>query len=340
MSKIKVSVLVPVYNVESYLSECLDSLIGQTLRQIEIICINDGSTDGSLAVLKKYADGDERIIVIDKKNTGYGDSMNVGLEKAKGEYVGIVEPDDFIDLDTFERLYKVAIDSEADVVKANFYNYVAGKDVGKSEMFLKDEIGRVIDTKKNQHIFYQQPSIWSAIYQMKFLRKNGIRFLPTEGASYQDAGFNFKVWAMARRVCFMDEAFLHYRQDNPSSSVKSSGKLYAVKKEYDEAENYLKERELLGVLGPTLAVARLGGYMWNLKRLPRKAAMEFVPVMEEDYRRYREAGYLDLDKIEDKNGLYIAKNLAVRHPVLYLNIRPLYEFRNLAKTWGLKTYRK
>ena len=88
---VKVSVLVPIYNVEEFLPECLDSLVNQTLREIEIICINDGSKDDSLKILKEYASKDKRIKIIDKKNTGYGDSMNQGLKKATGEYVGIVE---------------------------------------------------------------------------------------------------------------------------------------------------------------------------------------------------------------------------------------------------------
>ena len=95
---VKVSIIVPTYNVEQYLAECMDSITGQTLRELEIICVNDGSTDGSLNILKKYAASDDRIIIIDKKNEGYGRAMNDGLDRASGEYVGIVEPDDYMDL--------------------------------------------------------------------------------------------------------------------------------------------------------------------------------------------------------------------------------------------------
>ena len=95
-SRVKVSVLVPIYNVEDFLADCLESLVNQTLKEIEIICINDGSKDRSLEIIKEYAAKDERIVIINKENTGYGDSMNRGLKKAVGEYVGIVEPDDFL----------------------------------------------------------------------------------------------------------------------------------------------------------------------------------------------------------------------------------------------------
>ena len=98
---IKLSVIIPVYNVEQYLGECLESVIKQTLKDIEIICVNDGSTDNSLEIIKKFARKDERIKIIDKPNSGYGDSMNKGLETETGEYIGIVESDDFIEPDMF-----------------------------------------------------------------------------------------------------------------------------------------------------------------------------------------------------------------------------------------------
>jgi len=92
----KVSLIVPTYNVEQYLVECMESITNQTLEDIEVICINDGSTDGSLSILQSYADKDKRIIIVDKENGGYGIGMNIGLEMATGEYIGIVEPDDFV----------------------------------------------------------------------------------------------------------------------------------------------------------------------------------------------------------------------------------------------------
>ena len=97
-----VSILVPCYNVEAYLRECLDSIVNQTLTDIEIICINDGSTDGTLGIIKEYAAKDKRIKIIDKENEGYGKSMNRGLDAATGEYVGIVESDYLDEPDMFE----------------------------------------------------------------------------------------------------------------------------------------------------------------------------------------------------------------------------------------------
>jgi glycosyltransferase involved in cell wall biosynthesis len=105
----KVSIIVPIYNVEKYLRECLDSIVKQTLKDIEIVCVNDGSTDSSLDIIKEYAEKDERVKYIDKPNSGYGISMNQGLDKAQGEYIGIVESDDFIKPEMFEELYNLAL---------------------------------------------------------------------------------------------------------------------------------------------------------------------------------------------------------------------------------------
>lgn len=338
---VKISVLVPIYNVEKFLPECLDSLVGQTLKEIEIICINDGSTDGSLDVIKRYAKEDARIKIIDKVNSGYGDSMNKGLAEAKGKYVGIVEPDDFIEKNAFELMYELAKENDVEVVKANFYEYKTAKqiDTYKSELFLKKEVGKVIDPRKCRHIFYQQPSIWSAIYKRDFLGKNQIQFLPSAGASYQDAGFNFKVFATARKVYYLDDAFLHYRCDNPNSSVKSDGKVYAVKEEYDEVEEYLEERGLMGEFGSTLAIVRMGGYIWNMRRLTKKAALEFSKVVKRDYERYKKAGYLEAEGLE-ADAAFIVNNLAVRNPDKFIKKRFWYELNDKTRTKLLRAYKK
>ena len=144
----KVSIIIPTYNVEMYLVECMDSVVNQTLKDIEIICINDGSTDSSLEILKGYAEKDDRIIIVDKENGGYGIGMNIGLDKATGEYIGIVEPDDFVPLNMYEELYNKAVENDLDLVKADFYRFKRNnnkdrfkKPIIKQEVS-EEEIGR------------------------------------------------------------------------------------------------------------------------------------------------------------------------------------------------------
>ena len=119
----KVSIVVPIYNVEKYLRQCLDSIIHQTLKDIEIICVDDGSTDSSPEIIREYMAKDPRVKVITKPNSGYGNSMNRGFDMAEGEYIGIVESDDYADPEMFETLYRIAKENKLDVVKSGFYYY-------------------------------------------------------------------------------------------------------------------------------------------------------------------------------------------------------------------------
>ena len=137
---VKVSVIMPMYNQEKYIVECLSSVVRQTLKEIEIIVVNDGSTDGSMALVRGFAEKDPRIVVIDKPNSGYGHSMNVGIRRATGEYIGIVETDDYVEEDMFKDLYEAAKSyGDADIVKSDFcrfsseHGYVVRKTVKLSE---------------------------------------------------------------------------------------------------------------------------------------------------------------------------------------------------------------
>ena len=124
----KVSIIVPTYNVEQYLVECMESIVNQTLQDIEIICVDDGSTDNSGKILDDYAQKDNRIKVIHKQNEGYGKAMNIGLDTATGEYIGIVEPDDYVALDMYESLYKIAKENDVDFVKADYQSFIGEKE--------------------------------------------------------------------------------------------------------------------------------------------------------------------------------------------------------------------
>jgi len=273
----KVSILVPIFNVEKYLRQCLDSVANQSLKDIEIICIDDGSTDSSLEIIQSYARKDPRFIVITKKNSGYGDSMNKGLEKARGEYIGIVESDDWADIDMFESLYNIANKNKVDVVKSNFYFYSGlGNSNKKFQLVNHVDTGKVINPLETISVFFPQAAIWTGLYKKSFLNKNSIKFLPTPGASYQDTGFNFKVWASAKRAYLTNEAYLHYRIDNDNSSVKSKGKIFAVVDEMKDMYRFAKETKHFKQLKPILFQRKYEIYMWNYGRLTSGAAKEFI----------------------------------------------------------------
>lgn len=292
----KVSLLVPIYNVERYLEQCLASAHAQTLGDLEVICINDGSTDGSLAIIERFCAADGRFRLIDKPNSGYGASMNQGLAAARGAYVGILESDDFLDPGALEAMVEAAERFGAEVAKANFFLHWSEPSPRDKlfELVSPAMAGRLVDPQQEREIFYLKPSIWSALYRRDFLEANGIGFLETPGASYQDAGFNFKVWCSARRVTYLHEAYLHYRQDNEASSVNSPGKVFCVCDEYREMERYLAERpEQQAELYPVLVKMRYDSYMWNYERLAPELRLGFLERMAEEFLADRARGAID-----------------------------------------------
>ena len=292
----KVSILIPICNVERYLGECLDSVRGQTLANFEAICIDDGSTDSSPQIIERYAEGDPRFKVISKANSGYGDSMNMGLSQASGEYIAILESDDVLQPDALERLVRLADEADADVAKADFWLYWSTP-MPRREAFgivERSWVGRIVDPREERGIFYKKPSIWSAIYRRTFLEENQIGFLPTPGASYQDAGFNFKVWASARRAVFDTAQVLSYRQDNEKSSVNSPGKVFCVCDEYAEMERWLHQRpQLEGELASVLARMKFDSYMWNFERLAPDLRSGFIERISTEFAADIEEGRVD-----------------------------------------------
>ena len=285
-NKPKVSILMPACNVEKYIEECLNSVIAQTLEEIEIICIDDGSRDGTGEILDKFKSRDSRIEVIHKENTGYGHSMNVALEKARGDYIGIVETDDFIEPEMFEVMYNTAISNDADVVKTNYFDYYSQKtpnNVKKRNLDIVNKYNEVISPGENQNIFMVSPSIWSGIYRTEMIRENDISFMETPGASYQDTAFAFKIWACADRIYLTEDAFLHYRRDNESSSVNSPHKVFCVCDEYNEIERFLLEHNKEKFLDIKYGV-QFNTYRWNYRRLGVEYRYAFLLKIIETYK--------------------------------------------------------
>ena len=312
----KVSILVPIFNVEKYLRQCLDSVVKQSLKDIEIICINDGSTDSSLQIIEEYAKDDSRVVILNKTNSGYGDSMNKGLEKARGEYIGIVESDDWVDLDMFENLYDIAVTHTVDVVKSNFYFYSGlGNTNKKFALIHEPDADKVINPIETNSVFFPQAAIWTGLYKKSFLNEHSITFLPSAGASYQDTGFNFKVWASATRAFLTNDAYLHYRIDNDNSSVKSKGKIYEVAGELKDMYRFSKETKHFEQLKPILFQRKYEIYMWNYGRLTSDAAREFIAFVHKELVADKQKGLYDETLLTRKERTLF--NLIATSPALF-----------------------
>ena len=229
MSKPKVSIIVPIYNVEKYLKECVDSILNQSLKDIEVILVDDGSPDKCGEIIDKYAKKDRRVVAIHRKNSGYSAAVNKGIDLAKGEYIGIIESDDFIEPDMYEKLYKSAKENNTDVTKGLFYYYnptlsgakqnvVYANPSGIDLRFAPNRPFRAVEWPK---IIGFHASIWSAIYKADFIKK--IKIPETAGASYQDFPFMCDFLTKARRITVVKKAFVHWRNEPKQGNSTSAG---------------------------------------------------------------------------------------------------------------------
>lgn len=203
-----VSVVLPCYNVGSWIARCLDSLVNQTLRDIEIICVDDKSTDNTLKILKDYAKHDKRIKLIEHKtNRGAAIARNNGLKRATGDYVGFVDPDDYVDLDFYEKLYARAVKTNADVIKAMMVLKSASKPDRQTLKRLH---------KLRHDIAWFNCEHCTAIYKRDFLKENNITY-PAHLRYSQDAAFVTSVALKAHSIDLVTNAYYHYFFQRPGS---------------------------------------------------------------------------------------------------------------------------
>lgn len=292
-NNINVSILVPVYNVAIYLRQCLDSVVSQTLPGIEVICINDGSTDDSGKILEEYAQKYPFVRVIDKPNSGYGHSLNIGIEEANGKYIGIVESDDFIDPQMYLRLFEKAELYQAEVVKANFYNYRQNNGNEFFEMLAPCPYEQIFEPVRIPQMFFGEIYLWTGLYRRDFLNKKEIRFNETPGASYQDVGFTFKIYAATKRMLALKEGYYHYRRDNVTSSVFSLGKVFCVCDEFQEIKRYLTQHpELQESVRDIVPYMQYKRYMPTFGRIAYRYKISFLERMIKEYDELQSAGQL------------------------------------------------
>lgn len=254
----KISIIMPTYNVERYFRQCIESVINQTLEDIEIIPVDDGSPDNCGKIMDEYAAKDKRIKPIHQENGGYGKAVNAGIEAATGEYIGIVETDDYIEADMYEKLYNQAKKFDADVCKCGFFEYDSTKPeceqnviwktpVQNIESFVSDKPFKITEDPR---LLIFHASIWSNIYKKSFLDANNIRINLTQSASYQDLPFMVKVMTCAERIGIVPEYKYHWRkEENQDSSTKRNDKRLMIMA--DQCENTIEILKESGLFDET-----------------------------------------------------------------------------------------
>lgn len=268
--KTVVSVVVPIYNVQAYLRQCLDSILGQSMRELEVICIDDGSTDGSPAIIDEYAGLDARVVPVHVPNGGYGKAVNRGIDMAVGECLCIVEPDDFIDRDMFRTLYAGLKRYAVPVAKSAWYDYWDGDEERRVyRSITQDEREGLVHAFETPVLYVTNPAIWTALYDLAWLRRCGIRCNETPGASYQDAGFVLKTYLCAGKLYVCNRPFYWYRQTNANSSVKNTAKIYCIFDEFACIDTYCAHAGLQGdILSAILCKRKLSMYFWDIALAP------------------------------------------------------------------------
>lgn len=199
----KVSIIMPVYNVEKYIEKSLNSLVNQSLKDIEIIVVNDGSPDNSQKIIdefvKKYPDKVKSFI---KENGGQGSARNFGLTKASGEYIGYVDSDDFVELDMYEKMYNKAKEKDSDIVICGSYN------VDEITGNRKQDIDRLLFDDYKVNAFFGRMAVWNKIYKKEILEKNELEF--RSKVWYEDLDFTIKALSNAEKIDYVNEPFYDY----------------------------------------------------------------------------------------------------------------------------------
>ncbi len=263
----KISVIVPVYNGEEFLSQCLDSILAQTLQDIEILCVNDGSTDNSLKILKGYAKKDKRIQIINQKNQGLSASRNNAMKIAKGEYLSFVDADDYINEQFLEELYNSAIKENADIALGNIIRVENGEKpwlcYKKKQVADKtDDIFKLLNLPKTCYV-------WNRIYRREFILNNNLFF--KEGITFEDIIWSPQVAYKAKKAVCVPKADYYYRY-NEKSIVATSIKNPEKQKNIRSAHEFYNEFVLKNKLKVPLA--------WEKECLLRVLGLKLVRTRE------------------------------------------------------------
>ncbi len=248
MSNVIVSVIIPVFNSEELLKQCLDSVLNQTLKDFEIICVDDGSTDNSLEILRKYEENDERIIVLYQENAGAGVARNKGIEIAKGEYIAFIDSDDWIESDALEKLYNNIKHNDSDMVLFNSVEHKPNNEFRERIYLPKDSSidynNFTFDYKyRKNFVMNGMMVIWSKFYKTSFIRDNNIKFYSHE--IFNDVQFHIQSMLFAKKISYLPEILYHYRRMGQSSLQTSRAvtrRGFILFDIFDEIEEWLKEK--------------------------------------------------------------------------------------------------
>lgn len=309
----KISIIIPVYNVEKYLKECMDSIVRQTLKDIEIIVINDGSTDNSRKILEEYKE--ENVIIIDKANGGLSSARNIGIIKAKGKYVMFVDSDDYINDNMCEELFKIAEETGSDVVKCGMRLFFEESDKEDYILYKQKEDVKSYSNEEvlKKYFSYEiRGYICSMIVNRNFLIENDIKF--PEGFYYEDILPSLKILNVANTTTLVNKSFYNYRQRNTSISNTIKEKnvkdyIIQVEKCIDYYDKNVDIKSIYEYMEAFKILNYLNAINWYIKL--QKFDLERI---KKNYLTYFK--HLDINK--NISTIFKLKNLKFSYKIIYV----------------------
>lgn len=280
----KFSIIIPVYNVKEYLEECLESIVNQSFKDFEVICVNDGSTDNSLEILQKYAEKDERFKVLNQENQGQGVARNNALKIANGEYILFVDPDDFVEFDMLEVLKERLDVQNIDVA---FFDYqIFGENTKTKIVRFMDEMKNNLNLNIDDNFVFNWQElvknnfssipmmVWNRVYSNKFIQDNNIRFAPNKHA--EDHIFSISATLLADKISYIKKTLYHYRNRPGSAVNKVSEEIFCVFENIKILENFLKQNGLFEEYENNYRSYVVDILAWHYPKIPKKLLSTYI----------------------------------------------------------------
>lgn len=292
MEQIKISIVIPVYNIESYLRQCLDSVINQTLKEIEIICVNDGSTDNSLQILEEYAEKDKRIRIFNKANGGISSARNLGMKYIKGEYTGFVDSDDWIELDMYEKLYQNAkvYDSDMVMCSAHIFDDVSKEMKYDNPYFTLECFDQTYDNCTFTHnqtedlLFSICVTPWNKIYKSKFLDDIGVKF--PDGQDFDDNSFFYETYLNASKISLVRDYLYFYRVNREGSFITSRNERYFdIVKMWDLVEDIIFKTGNEDIYIEKFSNVRISSTLYRFNQVDEKYKKKFFDIIKQNFKK-------------------------------------------------------
>lgn len=312
-----ISILMPCYNAGKYLYRSVGSIQASTIQDFEILCLDDGSTDDTYKILQELSEKDNRIKVIRRSEKGYAVTMNELLDRAQGEYVLNVDPDDWIEPTMLEKLLDY-MEKDVDFVKCGFiFELADGQQKYQYTTQAAEFCPRKLPAKSKMEFYVSQIAIWTCLIRREFIEKHHIRLNETEGAAYQDTAFIFYINTLAEKIRLIPDTLYHYNKTNANASTASPRYPFAPSVEYRKMAQWCMDNPAYGIwVRSVLCRSRFGSYCWNMARIREEDRLEFARKAQKDFQD-------DFDFIDDRmftEDEYKAYLTAIRKPEDYVKM--------------------